>query len=741
MKKNRSILWQWTISYLTLIIIPILSIFITYYHNEKNLRQEYINAFELTLDNLNTVLDNYVADMKGYQNYIINTDHFNSMRNADVIDANFHYHSYKLQTALSLYTTANTGLNCAIYYDTTNFISASNTSCSADRYYSWLNIKSSLIPDFESWTSFITAHYTNDYFVSTSLSTDDNPCLVYARTFTRGEQKYSTIFVTVKLSKLLSLLKFLPDGTYYVLQSAGDQLCFFNNNGIVALAADDKPLSFVIREDGRAVFQEGCVSLASTNEHENLNCYLVFSEEVINTSLHGVRTNFYITLSLTLILCLFGILILLRTNYRPITALLYKFNAANTNRNEYVSLANSYDSLLNDYHAASLTVQHNKREIENSRLLSILKGRTLQNDWLTGFHSKIALISFMIHPTDQQKLEYDELIFFVIDNIFSELFEGYKFYHIEDGYFIFYLFDLEEPPADHKLEIPSSSWHDFAIRQVDYLCSLLNDKWNVPVVGAVSDIVENLNHCKFLYRQTMECFELQRDAGISHVIDITTQNAQNSDAYTLEMLEQELDAIIKEGNYNSALQLSEKIFSQKQGQPFSTQKGFIFDVYTLVINIFNQNITTPIHHTHMLDHIIPLIQASTVSEMKECLNKVLEYVCNEITQKRNVDKNNIVFKIQQYIEENYANQSLSVSSMADALNRNPRYMLRIFKETLGEGILDYINQYRIAKAKELMQSNQYTLSEISEMVGYANVQSFRRAFTKFTGELPSQYIK
>ena len=120
---------------------------------------------------------------------------------------------------------------------------------------------------------------------------------------------------------------------------------------------------------------------------------------------------------------------------------------------------------------------------------------------------------------------------------------------------------------------------------------------------------------------------------------------------------------------------------------------------------------------------------------------MLQNTCKEISHKQQTEGNKIVLGIRQYIEENYKDQNLSVSSLADALNRNPKYVSRIFKEVTGTGILDYINQFRISKAKEIMLERKYTLEEVSEMVGYVNVRAFRRAFVKITGDIPSKFVK
>lgn len=73
------------------------------------------------------------------------------------------------------------------------------------------------------------------------------------------------------------------------------------------------------------------------------------------------------------------------------------------------------------------------------------------------------------------------------------------------------------------------------------------------------------------------------------------------------------------------------------------------------------------------------------------------------------------------------------------MERNPKYISRVFKEETQEGILDYMNRLRVKKAKVLIKSGRFSLEQISEMAGYASPKTFRRAFQKETGMTPAGY--
>lgn len=67
------------------------------------------------------------------------------------------------------------------------------------------------------------------------------------------------------------------------------------------------------------------------------------------------------------------------------------------------------------------------------------------------------------------------------------------------------------------------------------------------------------------------------------------------------------------------------------------------------------------------------------------------------------------------------------------------YMRKIVYELTGKSMIDYLNQLRIDKAKELLLDTDLTIKQVAAEVGYYNVQSFNRFFRKYEGMPPSSY--
>jgi AraC-like DNA-binding protein len=88
------------------------------------------------------------------------------------------------------------------------------------------------------------------------------------------------------------------------------------------------------------------------------------------------------------------------------------------------------------------------------------------------------------------------------------------------------------------------------------------------------------------------------------------------------------------------------------------------------------------------------------------------------------------------------NMSLSLQRVSDELEINPAYLSREFSkyfDNLSFG--DYIRKLRIDKAKSLMETTDYALTEIAYLTGFSDQSHFTRIFKKQTGQTPMHYKK
>jgi AraC-like DNA-binding protein len=94
----------------------------------------------------------------------------------------------------------------------------------------------------------------------------------------------------------------------------------------------------------------------------------------------------------------------------------------------------------------------------------------------------------------------------------------------------------------------------------------------------------------------------------------------------------------------------------------------------------------------------------------------------------------IVSYIHQNIEKN-----ITVFELAEMMNMDAKRFYYIFQKDVGMCPKKYITKCRIKKAKELLIKEQYSISEIADMVGYEDAFQFSRMFKKNMGVAPSLF--
>lgn len=82
---------------------------------------------------------------------------------------------------------------------------------------------------------------------------------------------------------------------------------------------------------------------------------------------------------------------------------------------------------------------------------------------------------------------------------------------------------------------------------------------------------------------------------------------------------------------------------------------------------------------------------------------------------------------------------ISLQDLADQVHLSREVCCRLFKKMTGKTITGYLEEYRVNKSFSLVQSGQYSMTQITEMVGFSNPSRFASAFRKRFGCNPGEY--
>jgi AraC-like DNA-binding protein len=95
---------------------------------------------------------------------------------------------------------------------------------------------------------------------------------------------------------------------------------------------------------------------------------------------------------------------------------------------------------------------------------------------------------------------------------------------------------------------------------------------------------------------------------------------------------------------------------------------------------------------------------------------------------------------QAYIEHHYWQAALTISDIVNAVQLERSYLFRLFKEATGMSLLNYLTDYRIQRACELLRASDLSIKSIAYSVGYKDQLYFSRVFKKATSHTPSEYV-
>lgn len=144
-----------------------------------------------------------------------------------------------------------------------------------------------------------------------------------------------------------------------------------------------------------------------------------------------------------------------------------------------------------------------------------------------------------------------------------------------------------------------------------------------------------------------------------------------------------------------------------------------------------EQLTEDIKRERLLDKLLQRVQDTGVSADDDTLqvHMVKDDPCN--------------YYVEAALNEIYENytRKISLESIADRLEVSSSYLTRKFRETTRRSFLDYLNQYRVIKAIQLMGTGKYRFGEIAEMVGFSSEKHFYGVFRKYTHMTPSEFIK
>jgi two-component system response regulator YesN len=220
------------------------------------------------------------------------------------------------------------------------------------------------------------------------------------------------------------------------------------------------------------------------------------------------------------------------------------------------------------------------------------------------------------------------------------------------------------------------------------------------------------------------------------IITESKDNGQNT--IFLDEKETNLKEAIEKRDFEKAKEIATEIYNYLQNMK-SLLPNQVKDIYyKLFMFIENAYMTQLLTHDEDSGTIWDMISdIQILKEINELLLKKIEEI--SCAMKNHQPENTLIFMMKDYIHKNYSVDTLSVKDISEYVYLATTYACTLFKNETNQTLNQYLTEYRIERAKQLLANPRYKISDISAKVGYSDGNYFAKSFKRIMGLSPSEY--
>ena len=168
------------------------------------------------------------------------------------------------------------------------------------------------------------------------------------------------------------------------------------------------------------------------------------------------------------------------------------------------------------------------------------------------------------------------------------------------------------------------------------------------------------------------------------------------------------------------------------------KKNFVLAIIVALNRIFDQMSVVPQEYLGEEYSGYLALYDDYNEQIPSRIKEVFEFIIKQVTKREVQNKDNMAEQMMEYIHKNYPDD-IMLEDMAATLNISVKYCSVLFKRVTGENFKTVLNEYRIEKAKELLEQHEIKVSEVAEKVGFNSTNTFIRVFNKHVGVSPGIY--
>lgn len=758
MKKFRfniqSIVFTWLLSYISVLLIPIVISFAIYYCTENVIKNEIYYSNHVLIQQVQQIADDNMRDIQKLETQIELDNNLQQVANVNgALEGSDRYIINKQVTNFKTFKIANSFIDDIFVY-----LNNQDSFITTNTYYDSgiLNEPSlqSMGINYRELAEILIDTKDTHVFICPGTV---NKTLVYSKPIISviSYKAVATVVFLIDASKLLQAVEKIK------LPNEGIILVLDSNNKIIASTENlgfDPTLKYdeFKQEYGIKDYKMNGKIFTVSNIRSDLMQWKYISvipSDVFTKKVDTVRKFTYISLIISIIIGGFISFLFTKKNYNPINKLVQKLAVASditleTRHNEYNFIENAIDSTVssNEWMDDCLFKQNNV--ILSNYIKKLLKGKIsddipisyiLSPYDLKFISEEFAVMLFYIESCSNtiSSDENQSLIQFAIKNVVEELINPkHRGYVVESNDIMVCLvnFSSNGGKIDDIIQIAKETM------------TFMDENFQIRVSISISQIHNGLHGIHEAYNESIEIMGYRLLVGNGKILqyeNILKYKLSNENYnYPIE-IEQQMVNYIKAGDLEKSQQLLNDIYDKNFMNGYlsvSLARCLIFDLVSTILKTLDEiKMFKDGQLQEELKSVNRIVGCDTVMDMKREMNDILTRVCTYIRQDKKLSGNKVITDITDYVREHYMDEDLNVSQIADKFKMNLSYISKQFKKQNGDGLYDYINKIRVENAKHLLKENNNSICNIAKHVGYYSENSFIRVFKKYEGVTPGKF--
>ncbi|WP_281890675.1 helix-turn-helix domain-containing protein [Paenibacillus sp. YYML68] len=775
--RKQSVILTWFFSYLIVLLLPIVVSLFVYQQFSKSLTHETQKAYSSLLMQLQEVVDNQLESMKRLS-YQITWDHnvqnMLSYNHQDVAQKSFSYDSFLVAQQLARYKSSYFEIDQFYIYLTAPqmviFPGVVNESRMAYQFEHQNEAFS-----YEEWTSLMNQGPLQGF--TAVQRSNGEAAIAYLQSFlgSKAGRSIGMSVVMIDQSRFVQAIRkvqLLNEGNVFIvnnhheilLSSDSTSNTFLDNLKLEQLSADSGYVSLEVEGQSYEVFYTKSALTKST--------YITMvPSRLLWEKAEKVRNLTYASFVISLVVGIILALLLLRRNYGPIRRLLQKVteNAVHPSSqrvgNEFAFIEQSLNQTYRTMDDMLVHMKQSRHVLRSHAVTRLLKGKpdskVQVEDAMTTYDisfrsDDFAVMLFLIEETEEfynkidwmQPYEQQQMLQFIVSNVVEELVrQKHTGYVVESEDMLACLVNFSQSSEDRRMEE--------LMRIAQEAQTFLHRSYQIHMTISISSIHRSLSGIHQAYLNALDAMDYKLVMGRREIITYdqirSEPHMEQHKTYHYPLsVEQKLINAVKTGNSELAVSTLNDIIDQNCSNPLLSLplvKCLMFDLASTLVKTINEMDDEEQSSLSATSTIEQMMNSATIQEMKEQLIDTVNTICRatfsrregQIADNRQRAVQGLVMEVVTYIERNYSNINLNVSMIGEVVEMSPTYVSKLFKQRTGEGILEYINKYRIQQAKRLIEEQQLGIKEVGMQVGYSEATTFIRAFKKYEGVTPGKY--